>query len=130
MANWLAVNSMLAAASWGLWEMVASRFESLRPQAQAVSTPVQHLDSIGRAIAKDEQVTAQGIDLVAIEPGREAHQIPAGNQRVEKHTRVGRCGGWSAWDDSQDSQDGPHPIGFAVRSEADDGSGREDDLKC
>jgi hypothetical protein len=47
-------------------EMVASGFQALAPQAQTVSAPVENFDSVGRAVAKDEQVAGQGIGL---EPG-------------------------------------------------------------
>ena len=38
-------------------EVVAALFETLAPQAQAVTAPVEHLEAVGRAIAENEQVS-------------------------------------------------------------------------
>ena len=42
-------------------EVRTPAFESPAPQAQAVATPVQHLQSVGGAIAKNEQVAGERI---------------------------------------------------------------------
>jgi hypothetical protein len=46
-----------------LGEVIATGFEPLAPPTQTVPAPVQDLESIRRSIAKDEQVTAEGIGL-------------------------------------------------------------------
>ena len=38
-------------------EVVASLLQTLAPQAQAVTAPVEHLEAVGRAIAENEQVS-------------------------------------------------------------------------
>ena len=78
--NWPAVSSMPAVASVGLGEVVASGFQPLAPQAQAVAAPVQDLDAVGGAVAEDEQVAGQRVGL---QPGPDQ-----GEQAVEAQTHI------------------------------------------
>ena len=47
----------------GIGKVVASRFQTLTPQAQAVAPPVQHLEPVRRAIAEDEEVARERVSL-------------------------------------------------------------------
>ena len=47
-------------------EVIASGFEALTPQAQAVSAPVEHLEPVGRTIAENEEMTAERVGLQAV----------------------------------------------------------------
>jgi hypothetical protein len=99
----------------GRGKMVATAFESLTPQTQAVTTPVQDFEPIGGAVGEDEQVTAQRIGLedgldVAVESIKSESQIDPstvpelGRGRNAQHDRVSKAirsvascsGGYSA----------------------------------
>jgi hypothetical protein len=46
-----------------VWKVITSAFESLAPQAQTVTAPVKHLQSVGGAIAEDEEVPRERISF-------------------------------------------------------------------
>ena len=78
--NWPALSSMRVLSGGGVGEVVASGFQALAPQAQAVAAPVQDLEAVGGAVAEDEQVAGQRVGL---QPGADQ-----GKQAVEAQTHI------------------------------------------
>src|SRR5262249_62156859 len=85
----------------GAGEVVAALFQALAPQAQAMPAPVEDLEAVGAAIAKDEQVARQGVGL---ESG--ADQL---EQAVEAQAHIDGLGAEPELDGRRQAQHGASP---------------------
>ena len=101
--NWPAVSSMPALSGGGVGEVVASGFQALAPQAQAVAAPVQDLEAVGGAVAEDEQVAGQGVGL---EAGADQSE-----QAVEAQAHIDGLGAIPEFDGGGEAQHGWPPRG-------------------
>src|ERR1700722_5268834 len=85
----------------GLREVIAAGFEPLAPQAQAMTSPIENLETIGATIAKDEQVAGQRVGLQARTDQRE--------QTVEAQPHIDGIGAVPELDGRREGQHGETP---------------------